>query len=425
MNTRVTVTAVAVLALLASSAPAAMAESDSEAHDPVVVADGLDNPRQLNWSPDNRTLLIAEAGRGGDDCSTESPELGPQCVGMTGAISTVHKPWRDDHGATRVITGLSSAAGPGGAFALGHTGVDGLASEGEFVSAQNSIGDPATDVAQGLYLLVDGADDMDTSVLGAALFEAESELNPGGGQIESNPYAVLYVDRGHALVADAAANAVWKVTPDHDAELPDECSSGSDDPEFDHSACVAVDVTVFASWPDRPAPPEGATDEELEEFWANAPTEFVPTSLDIDRRGRIYVGGLGSEVPGAASVVKFDRDGTHLRQWDGFTSITGVAVALGEAETRPDQRTLLALGADPAVRRRITAARAGVLATIAGVLAVPAGLLPVWGLLFTAEAPIVLPLPEVLGTLAMLPLTAILGAALLSRPIPPWSAYRK
>ena len=106
-------------------------------------------------------------------------------------------------------------------------------------------------------------------------------------------------------------------------------------------------------------------------------------------------------------------------------SITGVAVALGEAETRPDQRTLLALGADPAVRRRITAARAGVLATIAGVLAVPAGLLPVWGLLFTAEAPIVLPLPEVLGTLAMLPLTAILGAALLSRPIPPWSAYRK
>ncbi len=106
-------------------------------------------------------------------------------------------------------------------------------------------------------------------------------------------------------------------------------------------------------------------------------------------------------------------------------SITGVAVALGEAETRPDQRTLLALGADPSVRRRITAARAGVLATIAGVLAVPAGLLPVWGLLITAEAPIVLPLPEVLGALAMLPLTAILGAALLSRPIPPWSAYRK
>lgn len=105
-------------------------------------------------------------------------------------------------------------------------------------------------------------------------------------------------------------------------------------------------------------------------------------------------------------------------------SVTAVAVALGEAETRPDQRTLLALGADPSVRRRITAARAGVLAAIAGVLAVPAGLLPVWGLLFTARAPIVVPIPEVLAALAVLPLSAVLGAALLSRPIAPWSAYR-
>ena len=54
-------------------------------------------------------------------------------------------------------------------------------------------------------------------------------------------------------------------------------------------------------------------------------------------------------------------------------SVTGVAVALGEAEARPDQRTLLALGADPTVRRRITAARAGVLASIAGVCCGPCG----------------------------------------------------
>lgn len=105
-------------------------------------------------------------------------------------------------------------------------------------------------------------------------------------------------------------------------------------------------------------------------------------------------------------------------------SVTGVAVALGEAETRPDQRTLLALGADPAVRRRITAARAGVLAAIAGVLAVPAGLLPVWGVLFSRGSPIVVPIPEVLAALAILPVTAVVGAALLSRPIGPWAAYR-
>jgi putative ABC transport system permease protein len=106
-------------------------------------------------------------------------------------------------------------------------------------------------------------------------------------------------------------------------------------------------------------------------------------------------------------------------------SVTGVAVALGEAEARPDQRTLLALGADPSVRRRITAARAGVLASIAGVLAVPAGLLPAWGLLLSRSDPLVVPLPEVLAALAILPLAAILGAAILSRPIPRWSTYRR
>ena len=105
-------------------------------------------------------------------------------------------------------------------------------------------------------------------------------------------------------------------------------------------------------------------------------------------------------------------------------SVTGVAVALGEAEARPDQRTLLALGADPGVRRRITAARAGVIAAIAGILAVPAGLLPVWGLLASRHDQLVVPVPEVLVALLVLPLSAILGAALLSRPIPVWSAYR-
>jgi putative ABC transport system permease protein len=106
-------------------------------------------------------------------------------------------------------------------------------------------------------------------------------------------------------------------------------------------------------------------------------------------------------------------------------SVTGVAVALGEAEARPDQRTLLALGADPSVRRRITAARAGVLASIAGVLAVPAGLLPAWGLLLSRSDPLVVPLPEVLAALAVLPLAAVVGAAVLSRPIPRWSTYRR
>jgi putative ABC transport system permease protein len=106
-------------------------------------------------------------------------------------------------------------------------------------------------------------------------------------------------------------------------------------------------------------------------------------------------------------------------------SVTGIAVALGEAESRTDQRTLLAVGADPRVRRRITAARAGVIALLGGVLAVPAGLLPVWGLLASRGAPLVVPVPEVIGAMAVLPLLAIGAAWILGRPIPEWGAFRQ
>jgi putative ABC transport system permease protein len=105
-------------------------------------------------------------------------------------------------------------------------------------------------------------------------------------------------------------------------------------------------------------------------------------------------------------------------------SVTGIAVALGEAESRPEQRTLLALGADPRVRRRIAAARAAVIALLAGVLAVPAGLLPIWGLLLSRGAPLVVPVPEIAAALVILPLLVVVATFVLTRPIPSWSTFR-
>jgi putative ABC transport system permease protein len=105
-------------------------------------------------------------------------------------------------------------------------------------------------------------------------------------------------------------------------------------------------------------------------------------------------------------------------------SVTGVAIALGEAESRPEQRTLLALGADPRLRRRIIASRAAVLAILAGALALPAGIIPAWGLLASLHMPFVVPLAEVVAAVAILPAVAVLGAWLLSRPIPDWNAFR-
>lgn len=105
-------------------------------------------------------------------------------------------------------------------------------------------------------------------------------------------------------------------------------------------------------------------------------------------------------------------------------TVTAIAVALGEAEARSSLRTLLAVGAAPALRRRIVAARAGVTSLIAGLLALPAGLLPVWGLYASRDQPIVVPLPELLAIIALLPLVAAAGGLMLSRPIPQWSTFR-
>jgi putative ABC transport system permease protein len=105
-------------------------------------------------------------------------------------------------------------------------------------------------------------------------------------------------------------------------------------------------------------------------------------------------------------------------------TVTGVAVALGEAEARADHRTLVTVGAHPSLRRRITAARAGVIAAVGGLLAVPAGLLPVWGVLLSRGIPIVVPGPEILIAVVGLPALAVLGGLLLSPSLPAYAERR-
>src|SRR5215213_3941998 len=83
--------------LLASATGVAAAHDDGAQS--VVVAAGLDNPRQLNW--DGSTLLIAEAGQGGDNCApspADEPTGGastddtPTAEAPTGGTSTVPDP---------------------------------------------------------------------------------------------------------------------------------------------------------------------------------------------------------------------------------------------------------------------------------------------------------------------------------------------
>ena len=178
------------------------------------------------------------------------------------------------------------------------------------------------------------------------------------------------------------------------------------------------------------------------------PTTAASLGLVIDERAAQYIVRLGHPVTAAdlaraATLVAQVDQGGYVRgplpPADPMLSfrlvmlaasllaaltVTGIAVALGETEARPDQRTLLALGAPRGLRRRVTASRGLVIAVLAGLLAIPAGLLPVWGVLMRLGWPLVVPIPEVIGALVILPLAAVAGGLLLGRPIPEWSARR-
>jgi DNA-binding beta-propeller fold protein YncE len=301
------------LLVLANATGVAAANGGDDGHhggpNPLVLATGLDNPRQLNWH--QHKLLIAEGGRGGEDCD----EATGACRGLTGQISAVDSPFRDRTGLSRtVVDELFSVTttvpepatiGSDGVAATGFPQVF-LIAEGEpfgdqLVPEGFETDDPEAETQE--HLLISVAGQVFRWVDFGAL---ETELNPDGKpELDSNPNAVIVVDptpEGElgddefALVADAGANTVWKVDPDF--TTPDE--NGLPTPE----------VSVFAAY--------DATDE--------AAPEFVPSALDVDAHGNVYVGGVGSFVPGGAQVVRYTIDGEETGRWAGFTAINGLAV---------------------------------------------------------------------------------------------------
>src|SRR3954451_5039846 len=146
MRRLVPIVAVSVLVLgVADQAYAAPGHDDSgTGKGPVVVASGLDNPRQLSWAGD--TLLVAEAGSGGP-CTplpptdgsappaaappppADGPAADELCAGDTGAVTAVDRPDNDGHTSTqRVLQGLFSVQADGSA--IGPDGVAPAASGG-------------------------------------------------------------------------------------------------------------------------------------------------------------------------------------------------------------------------------------------------------------------------------------------------------
>jgi hypothetical protein len=298
---KLTVAGAAAALLAAGFGPSAAGASGGSKHhssDPVVVVSGLNNPRQLSLV-EGKELLIAEAGKGGDIPVT-GPEGEPQGIGATGSISAVWNPSRaHDQSPHRIVTGLMSAAGEDGSFAVGSDGVSSRRLYGpiyiqETFAPTDAL--PASLARQNGWLLKARAhSDQLKQVADITGFERARDPDHMG--FDSDPYAVL-ARKHDQLVADAAGNDVLRV--DRHGNI--------------HKFHVFHNVRTGAC----------ATQEDPPGFPG---CNFVPTSLATDRYGHVYVGGLSSLTPGEAQVVELSRNGRHvLKVWTGFTAVTGVAV---------------------------------------------------------------------------------------------------
>jgi len=268
---------VPLLAAVTLAVSAALGAAPASAAEPQVVATGLDNPRQLALAPDG-SLYIAQAGRGGRECSEEAG-----CVGLTSSIGRVANPRTATNvAATRVVGGLISASGPNGEFAVGADGVSTRGPGETYVAmvwAPPDLLDEAPGSPQAGKLLRITADGRIRFV--ADIAEIELRDNPDRADVYSNPYAVLAL-RDRQIVVDAGGNTLIEVR------------NGQ-----------ARVLTIFPRHDGR---------------------QSVPTSIALGPDGNYYVGELNGEGEGTARVWKVAPSGKILGWTGGFDAITGVAV---------------------------------------------------------------------------------------------------
>ena len=270
-----------------------------------VVVSGLNNPRQV-WRDSTGKLFVAEAGYGGTTCEGVGEEA--QCLGTTGSIARIHYPGTTINGTfERVITGLISASGPDGSFAVG---ADGVSTKGRDIFVQMTwappdvIPAPLPSEQVGKLLKArpfqTPAAVADISSVEFSTPNPDGFINPETGEpeLDSNPYAVL-AQEGRQLVADAAGNTIIEV---RNGQAP----------------------RVFAVLPQHGD--EGSR-------------QATPTSLANGPDGTILVGELAHEEEGEGRVTVLSSSGRYLGFIGeggsiidvpgGFTTVTGVAYRSG------------------------------------------------------------------------------------------------
>ncbi len=241
-----------------------------------LIMSGLNGPRGLTLGPDGG-IYVVEAGAGG-----AGPCIENRCFGRTGAVSRLLNGVQQ-----RIITGLSSHALPSGDQA---TGPNDMAFQGSDMlvlmglalnpSVRPSFG-PGGEMFGKLLQISPAGQIRET----ADVSSYESDVNPAGGLIDTNPFGFLVLPSVR-IVADAGANALLTVVP-----------SG-----------LVNTMTVFPSRPTRT-------------------TDSVPTAIAAGPDGAYYVGELTGTpfAAGSANIYRVVPRQAPQVFLTGFTTITDLA----------------------------------------------------------------------------------------------------
>ena len=254
-----------------------------------IVATGLNSPQGLFVASDG-TLWIADSGLGGDEeiefINPNTLQTQTASFGMTSRIM-----YLTDTGEQEVVAQLPSVAV--GQDLIGTARI--LEVDGNLYATvgtwQSALGDDTSIPNQAQLVRIEEGE----IITVADLWAHELANNPDEStNVESHPYGMAVDADGMVLVADAAANAVWRINPE------------------------TGEVETVAAF-------DGLQGVFPSEFYGGEPiTDPVPTAVTLNEDGTMYVSFLSGApfIPGSAKVVQIDAEGNVSDYATGFTMLT-------------------------------------------------------------------------------------------------------